>query len=66
MNDAADEPSKPTSAEPEFWTVSEEEFQRILADHLSAHCASVSITGRPLLPKQGKRPVQALTDPSGG
>ena len=33
MNDAADEPSKPTSAEPELRTVSDEELQRILADH---------------------------------
>ena len=33
MNDAADEPSKPTSAEPEFREISDEELQRILADH---------------------------------
>ena len=33
MNDAADEPSKPTSAEPELRTVSDEELQHILADH---------------------------------
>jgi uncharacterized protein YjbI with pentapeptide repeats len=33
MNDAADEPSKPTSAEPEFRKVSDEELKRILADH---------------------------------
>ena len=33
MNDAADEPSRPTSAEPELRTVSDEELGRILADH---------------------------------
>jgi uncharacterized protein YjbI with pentapeptide repeats len=33
MNDAADEPSKPTSAEPEFREISDEELERILADH---------------------------------
>ena len=33
MNDAADEPSKPTSAEPEFRKISDEELERILADH---------------------------------
>ena len=33
MNDAADEPSKPTSAEPEFREISDEELRRILADH---------------------------------
>jgi uncharacterized protein YjbI with pentapeptide repeats len=33
MNDTADEPSKPSSAEPEFRKISEEKLQRILADH---------------------------------
>jgi Pentapeptide repeats (8 copies) len=33
MNDAADEPSKPTSAEPEFREITKEELERILADH---------------------------------
>jgi Pentapeptide repeats (8 copies) len=33
MNDAADEPSKPTSPEPEFRKFSDEELQRILENH---------------------------------
>jgi uncharacterized protein YjbI with pentapeptide repeats len=33
MNDAADEPAKPTSAEPEFRKISDEDLERILADH---------------------------------
>jgi hypothetical protein len=33
MNDAADESSEPTSAEPEFRVISDEELGRILADH---------------------------------
>jgi uncharacterized protein YjbI with pentapeptide repeats len=33
MNDAADDPSKPTSAEIEFREISDEELRRILADH---------------------------------
>jgi uncharacterized protein YjbI with pentapeptide repeats len=33
MNDAVDEPSKPTSAEPPFREISDEDLQRILADH---------------------------------
>ena len=33
MNDAADEPSEPTSAELELRTVSDRKLKRILADH---------------------------------
>jgi uncharacterized protein YjbI with pentapeptide repeats len=33
MNDAADEPSKPTSAEPGFRKISDEDLERILTDH---------------------------------
>jgi uncharacterized protein YjbI with pentapeptide repeats len=33
MNDVADDPSKPTSAEPEFREISDEELRRILEDH---------------------------------
>jgi uncharacterized protein YjbI with pentapeptide repeats len=34
MNDAADEPSKPPSADPKLRTISDEELERILQDHL--------------------------------
>jgi uncharacterized protein YjbI with pentapeptide repeats len=33
MKDAADEPTKPTPAEPQFRKVSDEELQHILMDH---------------------------------
>jgi uncharacterized protein YjbI with pentapeptide repeats len=49
MNDAPDEPSQPTSAEPQVREISDEELQRILADHkrwLTAESKHISGHGR--------------------